>query len=209
MRRSQPKNQETSPEVFSERRSNARHKLVLRVGLLEMESGSTFCLVKNISSTGVQVKPYGPLKTGVSAALRVGDERAIEGIVVWNRDGLAGIEFTQTLNPQALLRIGQKILSDKRRTSPRVATDLGATLRTGGRRHSVTVCDLSMVGARIRASEPILFGENTLIELAGIPSLKAFVRWSEDTEHGVSFQIALPIQILADLIAEDRPLRVF
>lgn len=209
MRRSQPKNQETSPEVFSERRSNARHKLVLRVGLLEMESGSTFCLVKNISSTGVQVKPYGPLKTGVSAALRVGDERAVDGVVVWNRDGLAGIEFTQTLNPQALLRIGQKMLSQRRRNSPRVATDLKASLRTGGRRHSVTVCDLSMIGARVRAKGSITFGDNTLLEVTGLPTLKAFIRWSEDMEHGISFETPLPIQILADLIADDRSFRVF
>jgi len=188
-------------EQRPDRRTGARHKLILRVGLLELGGRSIFCLVKNISPTGVQVKPFGRICPDTRVSLRVGDEEPIAGKVVWTREGLAGVQFGQQLNPQALLRIGQKMNGHKRRTAPRVATALTACLRTGGMRHSVTVCDLSMAGARLRAARPIAFGEKTIIEVAGLPSLRAFVRWSDGAEHGVSFETALPIQIMADLIS--------
>jgi len=194
----------TSQEQPFERRGGARQKLVLRIGLLELNDRSMFCLVKNISATGVQVKQYGRLTPGTVVALRVGDEDPIPGKVVWARDGLAGVEFDQRLNPEALLRIGQKMVAHKRRSAPRVATGLRACLRTAGMRHSVTICDLSMVGARLRAVQPITFGPITIVEVAGLPALKAFVRWSDGSEFGVSFEAALPIQIIADLISGEQ-----
>lgn len=188
-------------EPGADRRSGPRHQLVLRVGLLEQDGRSIFCLVKNISSAGVQVRPYGRLTISNGASLRVGDEDPITGTVAWCRDGLAGVEFDEPLDPQALLRIGQKMAGHKRRHAPRVATDLTACLRTGGRRYSVTLCDVSMVGARLRGAQPIAFGETTMIEVAGLPSLKVYLRWSEGAEHGVSFDTPLPMQIIADILS--------
>jgi hypothetical protein len=186
-----------------DQRSADRHKLILRVGLLEQDGRSIFCLVKNISTTGVQVKPYGDVSQGKGVSLRVGDEN-IPGTPLWSRDGLVGIKFGQTLNPQALLRIGQKMVVHKRRTAPRVMTDLKGSLRTGGIRRTITVCDLSMAGARIRTAQPITFGPTTILEVPGLPSLTACVRWSHDAEHGVSFQPPLSIQMVADLLSKEQ-----
>ncbi|QIK79636.1 PilZ domain-containing protein [Sphingomonas piscis] len=187
-----------------DRRAGTRQKLVLRIGLLELDGRSIFCLVKNISSAGVQIKPYGRVELQIPVALRVGDEDPIDGKIVWMRDGLAGIEFDQKLNPQTLLRIGQKMVAHKRRSAPRVATGLQANVRTAGSRHSVTVCDLSMLGARLRSTKPIAFGEHTILELAGLPQFRAFLRWSDGNDYGVSFETAMPMQIIADLIAGDQ-----
>jgi hypothetical protein len=117
---------------------------------------------------------------------------------------VAGIQFDQRLNPQALLRIGQKLVAHKRRHAPRVSTALTACLRTGGRRHAVTICDLSMAGARLRATQPVTFGETIIIEVAGMSSLRAYIRWSDGLEHGVSFDTPLPMQIIADLVCGER-----
>jgi hypothetical protein len=176
----------------------------LRVGLLEQDGRSIFCLVKNISAAGVQVRPYGRISEGTIVSIRVGDENSIPGTVVWSRDGSAGVEFEQPLSPEALLQFGQKMVSHRRRAGPRVITELRACLRTAGIRHSVTVCDLSMAGARLRTALPVTFGDTTLIEVPGLPSLKAFVRWSDGDEHGVTFQTPLPIQIIADLLTRDQ-----
>jgi hypothetical protein len=135
--------------------------------------------------------------------LKVGDEN-IPGTLLWSRDGSVGIRFGQTLNPQALLRIGQKMVVHKRRTAPRVITDLKGSLRTGGIRRSVTICDLSMAGARIRTAQPITFGEITILEVPGLPSLTACLRWSNGAELGVSFQPPLSIQMVADLLSKEQ-----
>lgn len=163
-----------------------------------------FCLIRNISSAGVQVKPYGRVVDGLTIALRVGDEDPLAGTMVWSRDGLAGIEFEQRLNPQALLRIGQKLVAHKRRNAPRAKTSLNACLRTGGRRYAVTLCDLSMLGARVRTVQPVTFGETTIFEVPGLPALRAYARWSAGAEYGLSFETPVPMQIIADLLSGEQ-----
>ncbi len=194
------RDQETSRQQAGNRRLSDRHKLVLRIGLLEQETQSTFCLVKNISSAGIQVKPYGTLKPGRGVALRVGDEDAISGVVVWVREGLAGIKFEKLLDQAALLRVAQKMAAYRRRSAPRLSTDLTACVRTGGRAYRAKLSDLSLQGARLSTGQPLCFGESTIIDLPGLPSLKSYVRWKDGSEFGVSFDVPLPMQIIADLV---------
>lgn len=205
MARAQLSNSITSEHKKTNQRLEGRQKLILRVGLLEQDGRSIFCLVKNISASGVQVKPYGNLISGTNVSLRVGDENPIPGAVMWCRDGLAGVKFQQTLNPQGLLRIGQKMLMHRRRNAPRLPTALKATLRTGGKKHPIIICDLSMTGARVRTEGSVTFGETTTLEISGLPSLTACVRWSDRGESGVSFHPPLPIQIVAELLSAVEP----
>ena len=194
-------NLEPIQEHESDRRLASRHKLILRVGLLEQNGRQIFCLVRNISSAGVQVKPYSRVLEGTAISLRVGDENPIPGTAIWNRDGLIGIRFRQILNPQALLRIAQKMAAQRRRNAPRMTTNLVACLRTGGLKYAAIVCDLSMAGARLRINDPVSFGETSLLEVSGLPSLIAHVRWSDGAEHGVSFPTPIPMQVLADVLS--------
>lgn len=183
-----------------DRRSKEREKLVLRVGLIQQGERSIFCLVKNISSAGVQIKPYGRVEEQGQATLQLGDEDPIPGTIVWSRDGLAGVAFSSPLNPQALLRIGQQFPTQRRRGAPRMSTRLSGVLRTGSRRYSATVCDLSMMGARIQTSRSIEFGEATILQLGDLPSMRVFVRWTEGQELGLSFANPLPIKVITDLL---------
>jgi hypothetical protein len=66
-----------------ERRALKRETMVLRVGLLESGGKLSFCLVKNISAAGVQVKIYGHISPDSPVALKVGDESPLEGRVIW------------------------------------------------------------------------------------------------------------------------------
>jgi hypothetical protein len=95
-----------------------------------------------------------------------------------------------------------------RRAVPRVITNLKGSLRTGGVRRPVTICDLSMAGARVRTVQPITFGHTTVLNVPGLPSLTACVRWSVGAEFGVSFQPSLSTQMVADLLSKvDQPIR--
>jgi len=115
------------PTDAKDRRLQERHTLVLRVGLLENEGNASFCLLKNISSKGVQVKLYASVREGTNVCLRVGDDDALEGRVAWVRDGNAGITFGKCLDPDTLLRVRQIVSPDRRRASPRVRTSARAT----------------------------------------------------------------------------------
>ncbi len=187
------------PEI--DLRSEDRERLILRVGLLEQDGKSIFCLVKNISPSGVQVRPYGNLSTAHDVSLRVGDERPIPGTLMWCRDGLAGLRFEQTLNPQGLLRIGQKMLADRRRNAPRMITNFKATLKSGGKKHPVIIFDLSAGGVRVQTQKPVVLSETTTLEIAGLPSLTACVRWSNGADIGLSLHPPLPIYVVSQLLS--------
>ena len=47
-----------------DRRSSSRDTLVLRVGVIRDASRTSFCLVKNISADGLQVKIFGRVAVG-------------------------------------------------------------------------------------------------------------------------------------------------
>lgn len=193
------------PSHRSERRSNPRQKMVLRVGLLQAGMRTSFCLVKNISSRGVQVKLYGQFEPGCALTLIVGDESPLEGRLKWVRDRLGGIEFNQSLPPTRLLRVTQKLSPSHRRSSPRASLTAPVLLTVDGRTVRGQFCDISTSGARVRTGAAVAPNSAVLLGLPGMPSLKAFVRWSDGEELGLVFAAPIPIEIIASW-AGDRKL---
>ena len=183
-----------------ERRTEARYTLILRVGVLEQLGKSSLCLVKNISTMGVQLKCYArPIVDG-AASIRVADEPDVLGRIAWVKDGIAGMSFFEELDSNTLLRVRQKLRPNRRRSMPRVGVEATAVLRAGGRTERVSVCDISSIGARVQTRLKLSAGDRAIIELADLPSLQAFVRWSDEEECGVAFNTPIPMQIIADWI---------
>ena len=183
----------------NERRSSPRQQLVMRVGILEQDNRTILCLIRNISSTGIQLKPYGPVEAATSVTLRVGDEDSISGQVAWAKNGLIGMKFEHEVGLAALLRVAPNDSAVRRRGAPRIATDMIALLRTGGKVYQATLCDLSVRGARLRVKEPIGSGEAGILEIRGLPCLRCFVRWKAGTEIGVLFETPLSLQSMQSI----------
>ena len=198
-----PNSAHARAEAKSERRSSKRQRLVLRVGLLEADGRTALCLVKNVSSSGVQVKLYAPVAANSEVSLKVGDESPLSGRMVWVREELGGIRFTKALDPATLLRVTQKLASTKRRSSPRVNASARAILRTGGRTFTAELCDISASGAKLRTRRPIIPGQSLHLALPGMPTIRAHVRWVDEEEIGLSFATPIPIQIIAGWLSED------
>lgn len=183
-----------------ERRREARHTLILRVGVLEQYGKSSLCLVKNISSSGVQLKCYSrPVVEGY-ASIRVADETPVPGQIVWLDGDVAGMSFNTELNAEALLRVRQKMKPQKRRSTPRIDVEASACLRTGGRICRALVCDISSMGARVRTPSPLVAGDRAIVTLTDLPSIDAYVRWSSGEEAGLVFETPIPMQVIAHWI---------
>jgi hypothetical protein len=185
---------------LEERRSEARFTLILRVGILEQQGKSSLCLVKNISSWGIRLKFYVRPTTEAEASIRLADEPPVEGRIVWIEGDDAGMRFDGELDTATLLRVQQKLRPNRRRSTPRVSVHASATLRTGGRTCRATVCDISSLGARIRTHSALTKGDRAVICFADLPSLNAFVRWSDGEESGLVFETPIPMQIIAHWI---------
>ena len=80
---------------------------------------------------------------------------------------------------------------------PRVPVQAMGILRVGGRRVSAEVCDISSLGIKLRTSIPLEPGSRAIIELLGMPSLKAYVRWSDGESTGLIFETPIPLHILS------------
>jgi hypothetical protein len=186
----------------SERRSNPRQKMVLRVGLLQAGGRTSFCLVKNISPAGVQVKLYGNFEPGSEVALTVGDESPLHGRLKWVRAPLAGIEFNEILPARSLLRVTQKLSPSRRRSSPRASLAGRVVLTADGRTLWGELCDISTSGARVRTRSAIQPQSSILVGIPGLSPMRAFVRWSDDDELGLSFAAPIPMEIIAGWMGE-------
>jgi hypothetical protein len=176
--------------------------MILRIGLLAHGERSTFCLVKNISPAGAQLRLYGRVTEGSDVALRVGDEEAVTGRIAWVQEESAGVEFHTPLDATALSRTIQKLPPTKRRSSPRVKAPARVLLRTGGRSYPGELRDISAMGARIGTPRPIRLGPSVMLTLPDLPTIKAFVRWEDETELGLAFEAPLPIQLIAEWMSE-------
>lgn len=188
-------------EDVSERRSDSRDTIIFRVGLLNQGARPTFCLVKNISPTGAQVKLYGQVTVGLPVSLQIGDDAPVVGRVAWSRGDLAGIAFDNPVDLALLLRAAQKLAPTKRRSSPRVKTAARLVLRTNGRIYAAILCDISASGAQVRTFKPAKLGPAAVLTLPDLPPVKAYVKWTNDTHVGLSFAKQLPVELLADWLA--------
>lgn len=183
-----------------ERRNGQRFTLILRVGVLEQGGKSSLCLVKNISSTGAQIRIYARPTIGQPASIRVADEPSVDGHVVWVKGETAGLSFDEEMDGVRLLRVREKLGPNRRRSVPRVSVNSPATLRTGGQIRRATIFDISSQGARVRTSTTLLAGDRAVVGFSGLPEMSAYVRWSNGVEAGLAFERSIPMQMIADWI---------
>jgi hypothetical protein len=183
-----------------ERRKEPRYTLILRIAVLEQQGRTSLCLVKNVSSAGVQMKFYARPVLDGHCSVRVADEPAVKGRIMWVRDDVAGVSFDDELDTTTLLRVRQKLRPNRRRTTPRVSVDASAVVRAGGRTWRADVCDISSLGARVRTRSALKEGDRAVIALADMPPLNAYVRWSDGGEAGLIFETPIPMPIIAHWI---------
>lgn len=195
---------ELSTRPGSERRSQERHTLILRAGLLEQRGKSAFCLAKNISASGIQVKLYTDAAIDHDVRICVADEEPLDGRIMWIRDGVAGIRFERRIDPQTLLRFQQKLRPVRRRSMPRIKVSGHTSVRMGGRNIASSLRDISSMGARITTPKPLEVGGVALVSFPGLPEVRAYVRWVDDCEAGLVFETPIPMQVIAQWV-DSRP----
>lgn len=192
--------QETIYSESGGRRSNDRFRMILRIGVLEQADRTSFCLIRDISPTGVQIRLYTTKFTAGPATIRVADEAGIIGHIAWIQNSLAGIKFESGIDPQTFLRFQQKLTPVRRRSLPRIKVAARASLRSGGRKYPAVLCDISNIGAKVRTSRELQEDVAVILDLPDLPSQRAYVRWAEGLEAGVVFEKPIPMQAMAEWI---------
>ena len=189
----------------ADRRSQERQTMISRVGLLEQDEKVSFCLVRNVSSTGIQIKLYTPSAHPGEVVVRVADEDPMHGRIVWISDGNAGIRFEAEIDPVTLLRLQQKLSQERRRSMPRVRTTSHAAMRVNGRKVRAELADISSMGARVTTSRSLEVGTLAFITLPELPEIRAYVRWTDGQESGLVFEPPIPMKVIGQWLDDRLP----
>lgn len=93
-----------------DRRGSSRTVTLFRPGSIETSKFRSFCLIRNISPSGLMAATHAPLLRGEPATVRFSETGQVEGKVVWQRDDRTGIEFSEEVDVSSLLfRISQNV----------------------------------------------------------------------------------------------------
>jgi hypothetical protein len=185
------------------RSGEPRTTSVFRVGLVSNGSTASYCLLRNISSGGVQVRAFVLMNEGDVVQFRVGDSERVRCRVAWTRDELVGLEFDRAIDPKVLLRTSDH-LALARRSSPRISAAAWALLRMGGRSFGARLRDISPSGVQILTNKPLAAGLPALLTIPDLPALRGYVCWNKDDLSGVVFERPLAIPLISKWVSERR-----
>jgi len=174
--------------------------MIMRAGLLDQVGKPFFCLIKNVSSSGIQVKLYTSAAHTGKVVIRVADENPIEGQILWIRDGSAGISFDESIDSATFLRLQQKLRPERRRAVPRVKATSYAALLVAGRTIQAVLRDVSYMGAKVTTSRWLEAGTSISIRLPDLPEMRGSVRWTEGSDSGIAFETPIPMHVISQWI---------
>lgn len=179
-----------------ELRAAPRFTLLLRTAKLIGQAGEYLCVVRDVSATGISVRTFHALPDGkLVLELPNGDRHPLDK--VWEKEGAAGFRFSDPVDVERLIE--GKGRFPKRGVRLHVA--LPATLSTIGGVHDAILRNISQQGARIETRSRLALDQRVQLELKGIPSIRAVVRWRKDDEYGLAFVDTFQFAELARLAA--------
>jgi hypothetical protein len=179
-----------------ERRRQARHMTILRVGTLIIDGRRELCLIRNISAGGLMAHAYSLLAQGQAVQVELKTNQQISGKVTWVEGANVGISFAEQVDVEELLASNSALENGWRPRLPRVEVDRLATLRSGARVYGVSTRDISQGGVKIETDHPFAVGENIVLTLDKFRAVEGVVRWYNEGLCGISFNEVIPFREL-------------
>ena len=186
-----------------ERRDDERYLTLFRVGTVMINDRRELCLIKNISSGGMMIRPYCKLAVGdkVSVELKRGEQ--IPGLINWVRQESAGIEFNERIDVIELLATS---MEGPRPRMPRVEVRCIASVRQGANVYGMRAHDVSQGGVKVESDRDLEVGGDVLVTLPGLPSKDAVVRWKQGRAYGITFRRLIALAELVEWLRSQREL---
>ena len=177
-----------------ELRTAPRFTLMMRTSKLIGSGGEFFCVVRDVSETGVRLRLFHPLpEARLVLELGNGEHYCIER--VWEANGEAGFRFAAPIDVAGFIAE----VSHYPKRPVRLKVGLVADLACRGMTSSVTIEDISQQGAGIRSGLQLETEQIVSLSGDGIAPVYARVRWSRHPAYGLVFERAYRLDELARL----------
>jgi hypothetical protein len=182
----------------TEQRTDPRfHALLPVTKLVTEDGGQHLARIKNISAGGMMVEGTGPVETGTSIYIEMGDNRRIPGAIVWTRGTAMGVKFDQKVDLRELLGSRRPRHGFMPRP-PRLDVTCGATVKIGRLYHRAEVRDISFGGIKVEINDWQCVGKPVVITIESLRPLKGRVRWYKAGRAGIVFDEPLSFEELAE-----------
>lgn len=184
--------------LLDERRSDQRATTVFRPAIIRMGEFRSFCLVRNVSSSGMMAKVYSAIPVETPIIVEFSAHLAAAGTVVWSEDGLIGIWFNDGVNiAEILTETGKKGPGNKVNRPLRLEIDAEGEMVINGSTAPFEVLDISQRGLKARVRNRLNLNDEVLVRIIDLAPRLAVVRWTKPGEVGLNFTRPLGIDELA------------
>jgi hypothetical protein len=180
-----------------DRRSESRTTAVYRPVLLETEDFTGFCLLRNLSSSGLMGEAYTDFAVGEPVNVQFLPGHVVSGKIVWSSHGKIGVEFDKEIDLFGSLEdMGSRYVDTHVNRSPRVPIKCEGHAEIDGHIIKLRLQDISQKG--LKAIIPSLRpGDEVTVHLPQMDPRKAVVRWTQSEVAGLNFLRPIGFEELA------------
>lgn len=167
----------------SDQRGAERLRLLMRTGKLVTSKGEFLCVLRDASTTGFRAKIYHPLPDVGQMQLELASELRYDVEKVWENESEAGFRFEREIELEELINE----LTPYPKRGVRLKLALDTSILVGVEKASAKIFNLSQQGARIKTSHPLARDQRLRLEIKGLRTVAAQVRWRNEDTYGLVF----------------------
>lgn len=187
----------TQPEETTDQRGSPRFTLLIRNAKIVYPSSEFFCVIRDVSASGVRIKTFHRMPDEEPVYLEVATGERYAVAPVWQGEHIAGLRFREDQDVVGIIR--EEGPYPKR--SLRVMLDVPAKATSLGKSIPVTIENLSQYGARLACEDRLAIEQRIVLSGKNLPEIEATVRWRKGTQYGIAFCRTFRIEELAVLVA--------
>lgn len=159
------------------------------------------CLIRNISSGGMMIRPYSPIPVGTQLSVELKQGNSVSGLAQWSDNGMIGVVFDEAIDVVALLTASD---GKPQPRMPRIELDCSALIRHDGNVLRVDVVNISQGGICIRSRDWLEISSNVVVTLNGLHAAAGIVKWMDGDYYGIGFNRVYPVGELMTFLQEQQ-----
>lgn len=174
-------------EAVNDRRSSERAIALFRPAIIQIGDLQTFCLVRNISATGLMATVHSKLIPDDKVSFHFSETTHIFGQVVWSESDRIGVMFDAPVAvSEFLTALASQSPNNSNYRSPRLQVSCKGEFIIHSDMRNLDVLDISQRGLKARISN-LKEGQEGVVALPGLEPRSAVVRWAGDEQVGLYF----------------------